>query len=103
MIYACKFCEKEIPTPKLGDSWWCLDCQNYSFVMSYDFPGITESETLRIGNYHLIFFPHHKEANVVEAGKDGNHRIIHKFETNELTRELVVQWAKKLKTYVLFQ
>ena len=103
MISACKFCEHPIPVPKLGNDYWCLHCQYYSLVMDSELSGIAESESLRVGNYYLNFFPQNREGNVVETNKDGNHRIIHTFSMNELTHELAVQWVKKLKTYVVFQ
>lgn len=100
MIKNCKFCEKEIPTPKLGEDYWCIHCQKYSVV--YMENGYPESETLRVGNYHLCFLPAYREASVVET-KDGNKRILHSIKMDEFTHELALHWANKLKTYVLFQ
>ena len=102
MIDACKFCGKSIPKPELGEDYWCIHCRHYSIVMDYDSPGIVESESLRVGNYYLHFFPTYKEATVVET-RDEQHRIIHKLTMDELTQERAEHWVKKLKTYVLFQ
>lgn len=102
MIDACKFCKYPIPKPELGDDYWCIHCQHYSIVVDYDSPGIVESETLRVGNYYLNFFPMYKEATVVEV-RNEQHRIVHKFAMDELTHEQATHWIKKLKTYVLFQ
>lgn len=100
MIDACKFCEFKIPTPELGDDWWCPKCQQYS-VACYD-NGIVESETLRKGNFYVIFFPVYKTASIVSTN-DEDKKVMKSFEMNELTHEQAVQWVNKLKTYVLFQ
>jgi hypothetical protein len=100
MINKCKVCEKAIPVPKYGESYWCIECQKYQIVCLDN--GYVESEMLRVDNYHLIFFPTYKEANVVETNDSGK-KIVNTFPLNELTHELAVQWVNKLKTYVLFQ
>jgi hypothetical protein len=103
MISACKFCEYKIPTPQLGDSWWCIKCQHYSFVMDSELRTV-ESESLKVGNYYLNFFPTYKTSTVVEDNEiNYESRVIHSLSMNELTHELAVQWVNKLKTYVLFQ
>jgi hypothetical protein len=100
MIKNCKLCEKEIPVPKYGVTYWCSHCQQYQVIWHDN--GYIESEVLTSGNYHLIFFPSYQEANVVEKN-DNSKKIINTFALNELTHELAVQWVNKLKTYVLFQ
>ena len=100
MISHCKLCDKAIPVPQFGVSWWCSQCQKYQVI--YLDNGFVESEMIRVDNYHLVFFPTYKEANVVESNEGGK-KIINSFTMNELTHELAVQWVNKLKTYVLFQ
>src|SRR5690242_3337241 len=99
MIKECKVCETKIPTPDLGDDWWCIKCRQYSIVCMDN--GIVESETIRSGNFYLHFFPVHKSASIVSVA-DENFKKIKSFDMNELTHELAVQWANKLKLYVTF-
>lgn len=99
MITACKICEKVIPVPQLGDDWWCPDCQKYSIsCLSNGFP---ESETIRVGNYFLVYMTAYREASVVSV--DENKKILRNIPINEITHEIALQWVTKLKTYVLFQ
>lgn len=100
MIDACKFCEHQIPKPELGDDWWCPKCQKYSIVCLDN--GIVESETLRNGNFYMVFFPTYKTASIASTNDD-NKKVMKSFEMNELTHEQAVQWVNKLKTYVIFQ
>jgi hypothetical protein len=100
MIEACKLCEHKISTPELGDDWWCYKCQQYSIVCMEN--GVVESETLRSGNFYLTFFPEYKTASIAST-KDVDKKVLKSFEMIELTHEQAVYWAKKLKTYVLFQ
>jgi hypothetical protein len=104
MKHTCKFCEKEFSVSSIyvasrRGSHWCSHCKKYSIVFSSD--GYTESETLTIGNYHLVFFPAYHEANVVENNDD--RRIVKTFPLDELTHESATHWLDKLKKYVLFQ
>lgn len=99
MIKACKICEKEIPTPDLGDDWWCPVCQQYSIVCMEN--GMVESESIRSGNFYLHFFPAYGTASIVSTGKD-EFKKLKSFDMNELTHEQAVQWVKKLKLYVTF-
>lgn len=101
MIKSCKFCEKEIPVPYLGESFWCVHCQKYSMVFGED--GILESESLQVGNYFLHFFPQYSKASIVEKQDDGNFKVLDTISLAELTHETALHWANKLKTYVLFQ
>lgn len=100
MIEACKFCDNKIPTPELGDDWWCPKCQQYSIVCLDN--SIVESETLRSGNFYITFFPAYKTASIVST-KNTDKKILRSFEMNEFTHEQAVYWASKLKTYVIFQ
>jgi hypothetical protein len=100
MIDACKFCEHKIPVPDLGDDWWCPVCQKYSIVCLDN--SIVESETIRAGNFYMVFFPAYKTASIASTDDDDK-KIMKSFEMNELTHEQAVQWVNKLKTYVLFQ
>lgn len=100
-IYECKFCLKKIPNFSLGEDYWCIHCQLYSVVVDKEHHTV-ESETIRVGNYYLNFFNAYKEASVVESDDNG-HRLIHNFQCPELTHELAVHWAEKLKKYVVFQ
>jgi hypothetical protein len=65
--------------------------------------GVVESETLREGNYHLIFFTAYREANIVEAEDASEKRIMKTFQLEDLTHEEAVHWVQKLKTYSIFQ
>ena|SRR5277367_737648 len=102
MIINCKICGKDLPPFKNGfiARFAACECQKYQVVCLEN--GYIESETIKIDNYHLIFLPAYKEANVVESN-DGDKKIINTFALDELTHELAVQWVNKLKTYVLFQ
>ena len=104
MIKSCKLCSEKIPTPKLGESWWCPNCQKYSFVCYEN--GVIESEVIRASNYYLVFLPIYKTASIVEVGNIKNmrgERVLRTCDMDELTHELAVYWSDKLKTYVLFQ
>lgn len=99
MITACKVCEKEIPVPKLGEDYWCLHCQKYSIsCLSNGYP---ESETIRVGNYFLVYMTAYKEASVVSV--DESKKVLRNIPINEMTHEIALQWVQKLKTYCLFQ
>lgn len=99
MIEACKICKHKIPTPELGDDWWCPKCQQYSIVCDY---GLVESETIRSGNFYLVYMPFYKTASISSTNNEDK-KIFKSFEMNELTHEQAVQWVKKLKLYVTFQ
>ena len=99
MIDACKFCESKIPTPKLGEDWWCPTCQLYSVICE---DNIVESETLRSGNFYLHYFPSYKTASIVYT-RDEDKNVMKSFEMVELSHEQALYWVNKLKTYVLFQ
>lgn len=101
MIENCKICGKRIPTPSLGEDYWCYHCTKYSLVYDKELDSV-ESETIRVGNYTLHFFPMYKEASVVEASDD-NHHLLHKFSMEELTHDVALHWVDKLKKYVVFQ
>ncbi len=100
MIEACKICQQKIPTPQLGEDWWCVHCQKYSIVYAED--GTVESETIRVGNFYMAYFPMYKSASVAST-QDENWQKMRSFDMNELTHEQAVQWVNKLKTYVVFQ
>lgn len=99
VIKACKICEKEIPVPELGDDWWCPKCRQYSIVCLDN--GIVETETIRSGNFYMVFIPAYKTASIASTNEDDK-KLMRSFELNELTHEQAVQWVKKLKTYVVF-
>jgi hypothetical protein len=99
MIEACKICNNNIPVPELGDDWWCPKCQQYSIVCDY---GQVESETIRSGNFYMVYMPAYKTASISSTDSDDK-KIFKSFEMNELTHEQAVQWVKKLKLYVTFQ
>jgi hypothetical protein len=94
----CKVCENSLISTWGG--WSCISCEQYTANMSYD--NMIESETVCVSNYYLVFFPIHKEANVVEKSEENN-RIIKTFPIDELTHEEAIKWLEKLKTYVIFQ
>ena len=101
MIKNCKVCQKAIPVPQYGTLYWCIDCQQYHVCYSN---GLVESETIKSDNYHLVFFPSDKEANVVEDKGSGQPaKIIKTMPMEELTHELAVHWIQKLKIYTVFQ
>jgi hypothetical protein len=64
--------------------------------------GIVESETLRSGNFYIVYFPTYKTASIAST-KDTDKKVLKSFEMTEFTNEQAVYWANKLKTYVLFQ
>src|SRR5579864_5656436 len=100
MIESCKICETKIPVPELGTDWWCPKCRQYSIVCWEN--GIVETETIRTKNFYMVFIPAYKTASIASTNEDDK-KIMRSFDLNELTHELAVQWANKLKTYVVFQ
>lgn len=99
MIKACKICETQIPTYKLGEDWHCPKCSQYS--INCDDGGILETETIRSGNFYMVFIPAYKTASIASTSEDDK-KTMKSFDMNELTHEQAVQWVNKLKTYVLF-
>jgi hypothetical protein len=112
MIVPCKYCEKEA----LGGivyfaGYSCPTCNIYSVTIKKKlinkenieegFISEVESETLKSGNCFLVYNCAHKEAYIIE--KTNGFRVMHQFSLNELTHELAVQWANKLKKYLIFQ
>lgn len=100
-ISNCKFCQETIPTPELGTNYLCIHCQKYSLRCMEN--GVVESETLREGNYHLIFFPAYQEANIVAAENAQEKQTMKTFPLEDLTHEEAVRWVEKLRTYSIFQ
>ncbi|NJO18702.1 MAG: hypothetical protein HC877_24140 [Thioploca sp.] len=81
----------------------CDKCKQYSVVCLPN--GVVETETLRSGNFYIIFFPAYKSASIVstEDTEDTDKKILKSFEMEEFTAKDAEYWIKKLKTYVLFQ
>lgn len=99
VIKACKVCEHPIPTPELGDDWHCPVCLQYG--INCDEHGIVETESIRSGNFYMVFIPAFKTASIASTSEDDKN-VMKSFDMNELTHEQAVQWVKKLKTYVIF-
>ncbi len=103
MIENCKFCEEKVIISDMytfRDDWYCDKCKIYSFIFLPNL--IVESETLRSGNFYLVYFPQYKTASIVST-ENGNKKVISSFDMNELTHEQSIQWVNKLKTYSIFQ
>lgn len=81
-------------------AWMCPKCKKYSIIRLQD--DLIESETLRSGNFYIIFFPQYGSASIVSTGEDGE-KILKSFKINDLTHEEAIHWNNKLRTYVLFQ
>lgn len=78
----------------------CDHCKQYSVVCLEN--GSIETETLRSGNFYMVYMPAYKTASIVST-KDTDKNIIKSFDMDEFTAEQAVYWANKLKTYVIFQ
>lgn len=100
MMNTCKFCHGDISHINQSRDWCCPKCEQYSVSVNYNQTVITE--TLRSGNFYLIFFPVYKTASIVSTSDDDK-KIIHSFDMDEFNEEQAAHWAKKLKTYVVFQ
>ena len=113
MIENCKYCEEKLNVKEhLGlsnpsarslffkEHLQCEKCNQYSLVYLPNYQ--IESETLRSGNFYMIYMPVYKTASIVST-EDHDKKIINSFDMNELTHEQAVQWVKKLKTYSIFQ
>lgn len=81
----------------------CDRCGKYMVV--YDADGFVQSENVITANFLLTFFPQYKKACVVKRDSLGNVNfdVMRDMEMDELTPELAVKWANKLKTYVVLQ
>lgn len=105
MIQICKSCGNSLTNDRKPGSffrvnWSCDKCKKYSVVCLEN--GAVESETLRSGNFYIVFMPAYKSASIVST-KDTEKKIIKSFDMDEFTAEQAAHWATKLKTYVLFQ
>lgn len=100
MINACKYCGHDVSLVNQSKDWDCPACHQYSVSVSWDKSIITE--TLRSGNFYLVFFPIYKTASVVSTSTEDK-KILHSFDMDAFTEADALHWAKKLKTYVLFQ
>lgn len=105
MIEICKHCGNALTSDKkvgslFRSNWTCGKCKQYSVVCLEN--GSIETETLRSGNFYIIFFPAYKSASIVST-EDTDKKILKSFEMEEFTAKDAEYWIKKLKTYVLFQ
>ncbi len=105
MIGVCKLCGNTMTSDKKPGSffrtnWMCDKCKQYSVVCMEN--GVVESETLRSGNFYIIFMPAYKTASVVST-EESDKKILKSFDMDDFTAEDAAHWNKKLKTYVLFQ
>lgn len=78
----------------------CDKCKQYSVVCSHN--GTVETETLRSGNFYIVYIPIYKTASIVST-KDTDKKILKSFEMEDFTAKDAEFWNNKLKTYVLFQ
>lgn len=107
MIEICKFCGNALTSDhELGSlfrsKWTCDKCKQYSVVCLGNGSIETETETLRSGNFYIVYIPAYKTASIVST-QDTDKKILKSFDMDEFTPEQAAHWAKKLKTYVLFQ
>ena len=81
----------------------CHFCERYA--VAYDGNGDIESECVRSSNFMLIFFPAYKVAWITNRDNinDKSWKEMGEVKMDELTPELAVKWANKLKTYAVFQ
>jgi len=105
VIEICKLCGHALtsdrkPGSLFRSNWICDKCKQYSVVCLGN--GSIETETLRSGNFYIVYMPAYKTASIVST-QDTDKKIIKSFDMDEFTPEQAAHWAKKLKTYVLFQ
>lgn len=105
MIEICKLCGHTLSNDNKGSSFarvnfTCSKCKQYSVVCLPN--GTVETETLRSGNFYIIFIPAYKTASIVST-KDTDKKIFKSIEMEDFTAKDADYWNNKLKTYVLFQ
>jgi len=105
MIEICKLCGQALATDSKGSSFLrvnltCDKCKQYSVVCLPN--GVVETETLRSGNFYIIYIPAYKTASIVST-KETDKKILKSFEMEDFTAKDADYWNNKLKTYVLFQ
>lgn len=105
MISICKLCGNSLSNDKKPGSffrinWVCDKCKQYSVVCLEN--GSVETETLRSGNFYIVFMPAYKTASIVST-KDTDKKILKSIEMEDFTAKDADYWNNKLKTYVLFQ
>jgi hypothetical protein len=81
----------------------CRFCHKY--VVVYDAYGNIETEYVSSANFILTFLPPYKVAWITKLNDLDNKlwKEIDEVKIDELTPELAVKWANKLKTYSVFQ
>src|SRR5271156_1378959 len=95
-ITHCKVCDSSIPTPELGNDYWCIHCRSYRV---YYWEALLDyTEVININGWYLDFLSRHKEAEVRTQ-----YKFITTISMDELTPELAKQWLAKLKLYTVFQ
>lgn len=105
MIGVCKLCGSNLSGEKkpgsfLRSDYKCDKCNQYSVVQLPN--GQIESETLRSGNFYIVFAPSYKTA-WISSTEEAEHKVLRTLEMEEFTETDAEYWNKKLKTYVLFQ